>query len=81
MLHRTLISQVLLLVLGLCCLPAAAQVNDAPVKDELIIPADELDRGTPLRSAEGFSIAADRRDFEGAAAFGVGLKSEHAEKH
>lgn len=37
----------------------AAQVTEAPA-----IPQDQFDRGTPLRSAEGFLIAADDGDFE-----------------
>ena len=35
----------------------------------MVIPADDLDRGTPLRSANGFMTEVDQRDFETAGEF------------
>ena len=58
-----------LLMLGLVCLQASAQDNSSPVEDGPVIPADKFDRGTPLRSAEGFAAAVDRADYEGAAEY------------
>jgi MscS family membrane protein len=53
--------------------PALAQEapETAPQPDPSMppIPADELNRGTPIRSVEGFQAAADRRDFVRAAEF------------
>jgi MscS family membrane protein len=48
---------------------ASAQDVSVPAVDGPIIPADEFDRGTPLRSAEGFVAAADEADYEAAAEY------------
>jgi len=57
----------------LALLSAGAQVNaqdnNAPPADTIAIPADEFDRGTPLRSAEGFLAALDKADNEAAAEY------------
>lgn len=59
----------LLPALLLTGLPASAQDNSAPPADSVVIPADDFDRGTPLRSAKGFMAAADEADYETAAEF------------
>ena len=53
---------ILLLMLSALFLDAAAQ--EGPV-----VPADELDRGTPRRSADGFQSAADEGNYEAAAEY------------
>ena len=45
----------------------SAQDNSTPPAGTVVIPADEFDRGTPLRSAEGFLAAVAAADYEGAA--------------
>ncbi len=47
----------------------SAQENTSPAADGPEIPVDEFDRGTPLRSADGFIAAADEADYETAAEF------------
>ena len=69
MMKKPVFAPALLLMLCLFCLHAGAEENNAPAEDELVIPADDLDRGTPLRSANGFMAAVDKRDFETAAEF------------
>jgi len=59
----------LLLGLGLVCLQISAQDNSPPEAQGPVIPADEFNRGTPLRSAEGFLVAADLGAFETAAEY------------
>jgi len=46
-----------------------AQNDSAPPEDAIVIPADEFDRGTPLRSAEGFLTVLDEADYEAAAEY------------
>ena len=53
----------------LASMQANAQDNSAPAADSVVIVADELDRGTPLRSGEGFVAAADAADYETAAEY------------
>jgi MscS family membrane protein len=69
----TQICQLLLLSLLLVGVQISAQEDEAPAEDpateDLLIPADRLDRGTPMRSAEGFLLAADAADYETAAEY------------
>ena len=51
--QKTKLSRLFLLAL-LVCMQVSAQDISAPAADTVVIPADEYDRGTPLRSAEGF---------------------------
>jgi MscS family membrane protein len=51
-----------LLILSVLCLDVAAQ--EGPV-----VPADDFDRGTPLRSANGFQAAVDEGNYEAAAEY------------
>jgi len=67
--QKTYFSRFVLLALGLVCLQASAQDNSSPVEDGPVIPADKFDRGTPLRSAEGFAAAVDNADYEAAAEY------------
>lgn len=62
-------TSLVLLLLGLVCVPAGAQEYESPVAEAPAIPADEFDRGTPKRSADGFLAAVDRGDFETAAEY------------
>ena len=64
--RKTQIRLLLVLTLGFLCASAYAQEDESPAAD-LEIPADEFDRGTPLRSAEKFLIAVDVGDYEKAA--------------
>ena len=58
-----------LLALALACFPVGAQEIDSPPEDGPLIPADEFDRGTPLRTADGFMAAVDSGDYETAAEY------------
>ena len=70
MIQKTLNAPLLLLVLGLVCSQAAgAQEENTSVEEAPVIPADDFDRGTPRRSADGFMAAVDRGDFETAAEY------------
>ncbi len=60
---------ILALLLVLAWLPAGAQQQDEPVVAPANIPADDLDRGTPLRSADGFLAAIDNSDYTRAAEY------------
>ncbi len=62
-------SRFVLLALGLACLPVYAQDANSPVADNPAIPADEFNRGTPYRSAEGFLATAGTGDYETAAEY------------
>jgi MscS family membrane protein len=62
-------SRLLLLGLGLVCLQISAQDDSSPATDGPVIPADEFNRGTPLRSAEGFVTAVDTGDYETASEY------------
>jgi len=46
-----------------------AQDPSASTAETVVIPADEFDRGTPLRSSEGFQAAVDGVDYESAAEY------------
>jgi len=59
----------LLLGLGLVCLQISAQESSPPIEQGPVIPADEFNRGTPLRSGEGFLTAGDLRAYETAAEY------------
>ena len=48
---------------------ACAQGADAPAGGAPEIPADEFNRGTPLRSVDGFLAAMDKGDFAAAAEY------------
>lgn len=67
---RRLLPAVLVLLL---VTPVLAQETPGaapqPIPDMPPIPADDLNRGTPLRSVQGFQAAIDARDFSSAAEF------------
>jgi hypothetical protein len=65
--RSTKFSRWLPLMLGLVCLQIGAQESSPPAEEGPVIPADEFDRGTPLRSGEGFLTATDLGAFETAA--------------
>ena len=67
--QKTHFSRFVLLLFGLVCLQAGAQDNSSPAADGPEVPADRFDRGTPLRSAEGFLAAAGMGDHETAAEY------------
>lgn len=56
----------LFLILALLSVNATAQDAAVPLDPELLIPADDFDRGTPRRSADGFMAAIDQGDYESA---------------
>ena len=57
------------LLLGLVTIPVIAQDSpDQPPESPPVV-ADDFDRGTPLRSANGFEAAVDRGDYETAAEY------------
>ena len=60
---------VFLLVLLLTGTQVGAQDNSVLPLEPVAIPADEFDRGTPLRSADGFLVMVDKADFEAAAEY------------
>ena len=64
-------SRFLPLLLAFVCVQIGAQDNSSAAEqaDEPVIPADEFDRGTPARSAEGFLAAVDAGDYETAAEY------------
>ena len=66
---KILSSVVFLLLLLMTATLAGAQESNAPPAEPVAIPADEFDRGTPLRSAEGFLVAVDKADYEAAAEY------------
>jgi len=72
---KTQITILLPLLLGLVCLPSNAQESTSPVAEDLdlpaevIVPADEFDRGTPQRSGYGFMRTVDKGDYETAAQY------------
>ncbi len=66
---KTKLFRLLLVTLLLAGAQVSAQDDSAPSTDGPIIPADEFNRGTPLRSAEGFLAAADEADYEAAAEY------------
>ena len=66
---KTGLSRLLFLVLVLAGTQLSAQDNSAPAVEEPAIVADELDRGTPQRSANGFLAVADVGDYETAAEY------------
>ena len=67
--QKTHFSRFVLLALGLVCLQASAQDDNSTDAGGPLIPADEFDRGTPQRSAEGFLAAVDDTDYEAAAEY------------
>ena len=68
-LHKPNLSQFVLLVFGLACLPVSAQDTGSSAADIPEFPADDFDRGTPHRSVEGFLTAAGNGDYEIAAEY------------
>ena len=66
---KTQLLRLLLLTLLLAGMQVNAQDVSAPAEDTVVIPADEFDRGTPLRSGEGFMVVADTGDYEAAAEY------------
>jgi len=62
-------SRLFLVAVLLAGMQVSAQDAIAPPEDTVEIPADKFDRGTPLRSAEGFLAAADEADYEAAAEY------------
>jgi MscS family membrane protein len=67
--QNTRFSLWLLLSLALACIQVNAQDNSSQTADGPVIPADELNRGTPHRSAEGFLRASDEADYASAAEY------------
>jgi MscS family membrane protein len=65
---KTKLSRLFLLAL-LVGMQVSAQDTSAPTEDTVVVPADEFDRGTPLRSSEGFLAAVDVADYEAAAKY------------
>jgi len=65
-----------LVLLLLVCLQAGAQEASPPAEEGPTIPADEFDRGTPFRSAQGFTTVVDTGDFETAAKY-LDLRNLH----
>jgi len=65
------LSVLVLMTLVLACMPVGAQDEDAnsPAADDLEIPGDAFDRGTPYRSVEGFLATAGAGDYETAAEY------------
>lgn len=63
------IAQLILLLLGLISFPVIAQDTDDQAASSPAVVADDFDRGTPLRSANGFNAAIDRGDYETAAEY------------
>ena len=57
------------LVLGLICLQVNAQDESSPTEEGPAILADEFDRGTPARTAEGFMAVVEAGDYETAAEY------------
>ncbi len=66
---KTQLSQLLLVSLLVIGAQASAQEASAPATEEPVIVADELDRGTPQRSANGFLAMVDVGDYETAAEY------------
>ena len=67
--QKTHFSRWLPLILTLVCLQVIAQDNGAPVEEGPPIPADDFDRGTPARSAEGFLVTVEAGEYETAAQY------------
>ena len=65
-----------LVLLLLVCLQASAQDASPPAEEGPTIPADEFDRGTPHRSAQGFMTVVDTGDYETAAKY-LDLRNLH----
>ncbi|RLA31835.1 MAG: hypothetical protein DRR11_09785 [Gammaproteobacteria bacterium] len=63
-------------LLLLLCLHAGAQEASPPAEEGPTIPADEFDRGTPHRSAQGFMTVVDTGDYETAAKY-MDLRNLH----
>ena len=61
---ETKLLRLLLLALLLAGVQLRAQDDSSLATDDPEIPADKFDRGTPLRSAEGFLAAVDEADYE-----------------
>jgi len=59
----------LLLMLATICSPVPAQEGSGPGHEQSIIVEDEFNRGTPLRSADGFLSAAEAGDYVTAAEY------------
>ena len=60
---------VVLVTCGLACSPVSAQDIGSSAVDMSVIPADDFDRGTPLRSVEGLLASAGKADYETAAEY------------
>ena len=58
-----------LLMLTATCLQANAEEGDAPVEVAVVVPADDFNRGSPLRSVNGYLDAVDEGDYETAAEY------------
>ncbi|MCH8071907.1 MAG: mechanosensitive ion channel [Proteobacteria bacterium] len=69
LMNKNHLSLLLPLVLLLAGMQVSAQDNNAPAADAVVIPADEFDRGTPRRSAEGLLAALDKADYETASEY------------
>lgn len=66
---KTQFFRILLVAVLFAGMQVNAQEASAPAEDAVVIPTDEFDRGTPLRSAEGFLVAVDEADYETAAEY------------
>lgn len=69
LMQKPLFSRLVLLVLALACLQVNAQDASSPDEEDPVVPTDEFDRGTPLRSENGFLAAANMGDYETAAEY------------
>jgi MscS family membrane protein len=67
--QKTRFSRLLLPLLALICLQVSAQNDSAPAAEVPIIPVDEFERGTPVRSAESFLALVEAGDYETAAEY------------
>lgn len=63
-------------LLLLVCWQAGAQEASPPAEEGPVVPADEFDRGTPYRSAQGFLAMVDTGNYETAAKY-LDLRNLH----
>lgn len=67
---QTILKSLILLVsVGIAGVPSYAQEDEPPPQPVIEIPTDQFNRGTPLRSVEGFLAAAAKGDFERASEY------------
>ena len=68
----------LMLLLAVVSVQVNAQESVTPAEDAIAVPADEFDRGTPLRSGNAFMAAVDLGDYDTAAEY-LDLRNVHGE--